>query len=495
VRIALRFVASLACVALLSAGLLSAADQWIEVKSAHFTVISDAGQGAARTTAWQLEQIRNVLGTFWPWAHVDLDKPVVAFAVRDEASMKRLAPKYWQEKGSVHPATVWVWGTDQYYFALRADALAEDKENMNPYQASYFAYVSLILNRSVKLPFWFARGLAGVMSNTVVRDARLYVGPPIPWYLEELRNHTRLPIAQLIKMTPNSPEFRGDLGMQRFDAETWALVHYLWLSDRGAHEAQLQKFTTMVAGGTDPDAAFREALGPPEALDGPFTSYVSRSFFSFREFGADVAVKRESFPVRQLPAAESASLRALFHVAMSRPLEARAAIDEARKADPKAPESFVAEGVLLERENKKEDAAAAYTRATENGSTNWYAPYRAAGLLWRPDADRNVWAQQEALFAKAVEFNPRNASAYAGLALTRALLGSPSSIGLIRRAIALEPLESDHHRIAGEVLYRAHQDEEAYKEAQTALGLAKTDGEMQRARELTERLKNGRGGF
>src|SRR5262249_21665539 len=87
VRIALRFVAWLGCVALLSAGLLSAADQWIEVKSAHFTVISDAGQGAARTTAWQLEQIRNVLGTFWPWAHVDLDKPVVAFAVRDEASM------------------------------------------------------------------------------------------------------------------------------------------------------------------------------------------------------------------------------------------------------------------------------------------------------------------------------------------------------------------------------------------------------------------------
>jgi hypothetical protein len=31
---------------------------WIEVKSGHFTVISDAGEKAARKTAWQFEQIR-----------------------------------------------------------------------------------------------------------------------------------------------------------------------------------------------------------------------------------------------------------------------------------------------------------------------------------------------------------------------------------------------------------------------------------------------------
>ncbi|HEX9367528.1 MAG TPA: hypothetical protein VF921_12925 [Vicinamibacterales bacterium] len=37
-----------------------AADQWIEVKSAHFVVTSNAGAGNAKALAWQLEQIRTL---------------------------------------------------------------------------------------------------------------------------------------------------------------------------------------------------------------------------------------------------------------------------------------------------------------------------------------------------------------------------------------------------------------------------------------------------
>src|SRR5690349_20422891 len=114
-----------------------AANDWIEVKSAHFVVVSDAGQGAARTTAWQFEQIRNVLATLWPWAHVDLDKPLLVFAAKDEQTMKALVPQYWQEKGSVHPATVWVGARDGYYLALRSDVVVEDRRNINPYMSSY----------------------------------------------------------------------------------------------------------------------------------------------------------------------------------------------------------------------------------------------------------------------------------------------------------------------------------------------------------------------
>jgi len=51
---------------------LAAADQWIEVKSAHFVVTSNAGDGSTRTIAWQLEQIRSAIATLWPWAKVDL---------------------------------------------------------------------------------------------------------------------------------------------------------------------------------------------------------------------------------------------------------------------------------------------------------------------------------------------------------------------------------------------------------------------------------------
>jgi hypothetical protein len=40
---------------------LTAADQWIEVKTAHFTLMSNAGDRTTRKLAWQLEQMRGAL--------------------------------------------------------------------------------------------------------------------------------------------------------------------------------------------------------------------------------------------------------------------------------------------------------------------------------------------------------------------------------------------------------------------------------------------------
>ena len=83
-----------------------AADQWIEVKSAHFTLTSSASEGATKTLAWQLEQIRSAISVLWPWAKVDLNKPLSVFVVKDETSMRAMAPSYWEQKGGMRPATI-----------------------------------------------------------------------------------------------------------------------------------------------------------------------------------------------------------------------------------------------------------------------------------------------------------------------------------------------------------------------------------------------------
>src|SRR5215471_4622432 len=151
---ALAFVSVLA-----AAAPCRAADQWIEIQSPNFTVISNAGQGAARNLAWQMEQIRSAVHAIWPWAHLDLDRPFIVFGAKDEQSMRMLVPRYWEEKGSMHPVSVWVEGADRYYLAVRTDVKGEDYRNLNPYQTSYFSYVSLVLRRSVErpLPLWLER--------------------------------------------------------------------------------------------------------------------------------------------------------------------------------------------------------------------------------------------------------------------------------------------------------------------------------------------------
>jgi hypothetical protein len=101
-----RAIVTLALIVLVSGHRPSAvADNWIEIASPNFTVISNAGDGAARNVAWQFEQIRAAITEGWQWARADLDRPFLVIAVKDESSMRAMAPEYWETRGRVTGAT------------------------------------------------------------------------------------------------------------------------------------------------------------------------------------------------------------------------------------------------------------------------------------------------------------------------------------------------------------------------------------------------------
>jgi tetratricopeptide (TPR) repeat protein len=465
---------------------LPAADQWIEVKSPHFLVTSNASQASARSVAWQLEQIRSAISVWWPWARVDLNKPLAVLAVKDESTIKALAPQFWEQKASVHPDTVWVTGPDQHYMIIRTDVKADDRVYLNPYLSSYFSYVSLILQQSVsrELPPWFFRGLSGVMSNTLIRSDEILVGAVIPWYLDELRQHSQFKVASLIKTARDSPELRTEDGMTRFDARSWAFVHFLLFGDKGAHAANLEQFAVLAANGKNPDVAFQETLGRAEDFDEPLATYVSRNLFSYNRLKIDASTKREGYTVRSMSLGEVSAVRALVHAAMGRPVEARAAIADARRAAADAPDSFVAEAMLLDREGKREDATAAFIRAMDGGSANAYAPYRLAMLLWPSQLDRDTFTRIEKLLRQAVAANNRNASASAALGEVRGILGAGDPLPLVLRAVTLEPAEASHRLTAARVFLRLQKYEDASKAARIAEDLAGTDDMRQQATKM-----------
>jgi len=486
--------AALLCLLAPAASRLHGAEQWREVKSAHFTVTSNAGQTDTVNLAWQLEQVRSAIATIYPWAKVDLSRPLAVFAVKDEAAMKALAPEYWERKGDLHPVSVWVTGPDQHYLAVRTDVLAESRGDVNPFHASYFSYVSLILRQSLErpMPEWFMRGLSGVLSNTIVRESAIQLGPPIPWHLQEIRDQARFKLSELVAVRQDSPMLRQGDALSRFDAQSWALVHFLMFADGGARWGQLDRYVKAVFAGADPQAAFREAIGNPDDLETPFRIYISRALFSFRQINVDASVKREGFAVRPLPPAESASRRALFHVAMGRPAEARAAIADARKAGD-APDAFVAEALLLDRDQKTEEAKAAYERATAAGTTIEYAYYRLASLLWVANAPPETMQRVEALFSQAITLNVRDAWAYASLGEVRSILGSPGDpMGIVKRALSLEPGEAHHHLRAASVLWRQKKWDEALVHAQAARELADSDEMRRSAAEMIDGISRAR---
>ena len=74
--------------------------------SPHFTVISNAGDKDARKIANQFEQFHEVFHNSFPSLRLDLGRPLIIFAVKNEDSLKKLLPGYWEAKGRAHPATV-----------------------------------------------------------------------------------------------------------------------------------------------------------------------------------------------------------------------------------------------------------------------------------------------------------------------------------------------------------------------------------------------------
>jgi hypothetical protein len=81
----------------------SAKEFWVEVRSPNFTVLSNAGEKEARRIADQFEQFREVFRATLPQFRVELGKPLIIFAVKDEDSLKLLLPAFGRPKATRIP--------------------------------------------------------------------------------------------------------------------------------------------------------------------------------------------------------------------------------------------------------------------------------------------------------------------------------------------------------------------------------------------------------
>jgi tetratricopeptide (TPR) repeat protein len=478
---------AIVCVLTVARPVPAVAADWYELKTPHFTIWAEADNGATRTLAWQLEQMRTVATALWPWMKVDLPRPLIVIALKNEAGMRAIAPQYWEVKNGVRPASVWVSAPDHHYIAIRTDVGTRDNVMVNPHISAYFSYASLVLASSFgpRAPAWLLRGLGGVMSNTLVREDDVVVGAAIPWHLETLRTRPK-PLAEMLSDTAHQVRTRTDEGLRAFDAQAWAFVHYLMFSEAGVHAPKLNAFVAQVDQGQSADAAFAAAIGEAGAYQRAFTNYVNRSIFTASRIKVDLNLDRSRFPVRRMAPVETAAARASFHLALRRTADARALIDDALKLDPSSPLPVALEAQMLDQGGDSEAASAGYEKAVSLGTSNAYVLYRAA-MLKRREATAAALEQAEVRLARAVEANPLFAAAHAALAEVRAeLKRSAASIAPhMHKAVALEPSSPWHRILAARTLARLGSLDDARKAAESALKLADDDAS---ARAEAERL-------
>jgi hypothetical protein len=66
--------------------------QWLEVRSPNFSVVTDAGEKRGREVAMRFEQMRAVFGKLLVKAHVNLPLPLQIVAFRNTKEIRQVAP-------------------------------------------------------------------------------------------------------------------------------------------------------------------------------------------------------------------------------------------------------------------------------------------------------------------------------------------------------------------------------------------------------------------
>src|SRR5437867_657010 len=92
------------------------AQNWVEVRSPNFTVVTDAGDKRGREVALRFEQMRHIFGSLVLREKMNTAVPLAIIAFKDRKGLQQVAP-LWNGK-PVELAGVYYQGDDKHFIAL-----------------------------------------------------------------------------------------------------------------------------------------------------------------------------------------------------------------------------------------------------------------------------------------------------------------------------------------------------------------------------------------
>lgn len=199
-----------------------ASEQWTEVKSPHFTVITDAGEKRGRDVALRFEQMRQVFGTLVLHGEVKTSRPVQILAFKNTKGLRQVSPLF---KGKpVELAGLYEKGESEDYIALDLSTEGDYK-----WQTVFHEYGHLLLNSNTfEWPVWFDEGFAELFSTIDLSGKKAVIGRAPESAVQMILNEPLIPVAKLFAVRHDSAAY-NESGDHRnmFYAESWLIVHYL----------------------------------------------------------------------------------------------------------------------------------------------------------------------------------------------------------------------------------------------------------------------------
>ncbi|MEI9980802.1 MAG: hypothetical protein WDN23_17735 [Edaphobacter sp.] len=458
---------------------------WLQVQSPHFIVLTDSNEKQARRIAGQMEQMRAVFHRLVPNATADSGSPITVVALKDKKGFQALEPASYLTKGSLDLAGLFLRTADKNYILLRLDS-----EGEHPFDTVYHEYTHLMLSKAPWIPLWLNEGLAEFYQNTTIRDKEVYLGQPSENDILYLRQNRLLPLTTLLKVDYSSPYYHEEEKGSVFYAESWALTHYIEVTDRQKNTTHLQDYVKLLAQQEDPVTAAQKVFGDLNQLQDSLNSYINQGDFKMFTFPAVLTVDPASFQARPVPQPEADAIRADVLINTGRPKEAQALLESTLRDDPNNALAHEAMGYLKFRENDIPAAKKWYSEAVQLDSQSYLAHYYFA-VMSLQTGDRDHDATIESSLQTAIKLNPTFAPSYDALATFYASRNQKLDEAHILnvKAVQLEPANLSYRINTASVLSQQQKFSDAIGVLKAAAGIAKTQMEIEMVQSRIDQLQ------
>jgi hypothetical protein len=349
---------------------------WVEVRSPHFIIVSNASEDQAEKTAGHFEEIRAVFRTALPFASTHESPVITVLALRDEASMQQLLPDFW-EKNHVRNAGLFVQRLGKAYIVLRLDLVTD-----NTYETIYHEYFHSITTPYYPyLPLWLSEGLAEFFGNAEINAKDVTLGRVNASLLRQLNGKTLIALPTLFRVDHASQYYNEQARTSLFYAESWALVHYLLVGDDVSRHSAIANYLKALQNQVPPDKAAQQAFGDLNVLARELVRYVGSAYFREVRMKSAPEFEAAGYKSRPLGEAESAAIRANFQVYRSRPALAGPLVEEALRLGPNLALAHETRGVMEYLDGHRPAALAEINRAVAIDPQNYLTHFLRATLL------------------------------------------------------------------------------------------------------------------
>jgi len=456
-------------------------ENWVEVRSPHFSVVSNSNEKQARRVADQFEHMRSVFHTLFPKIQIDTLGSITVLAIKDEKDFRALEPPEYLAKGQLKLGGLFLRGPDKNYVLLRLDA-----EGEHPYAVVYHEYTHLLLSRAEWMPLWLNEGLAEFYQNTDIREKEVALGQPSPENLLLLRQNRLLPLATLFVIDHTSPYYHEENKGSIFYAESWALTHYLEQRNFREKTNQLADYAQLLSQHVDAVTAATRAFGDLEQLQSALDGYVRQGSFRYFRIPGATDVDDTAFQSHALANAQADAVRADFLAYNQRTADARALLVRILQEDPKNALAHETMGFLEFQERHMDEARNWYAQAVKLDSQSYLAHYYFAAISMNGPLDAPGEAQVESSLRASIKLNPSFAPSYDRLAAFLAMhhrnLDEARMMAL--SAVQLEPRNLTYRMQTANVLLQMERGKDAVAVIRNAMNLASSPQETAMAEDF-----------